>query len=168
MSALNRTVLAGGVVYPAGTEATDDLLAKIPNPRLWGEGSDETSVSVNLADFPEVAEAIEQAAERIDELTAALEAKDEEIAALTAQLAAVSTANSDGDATDVGPTPAAPVAPGTEQVEQVDYSALDLDALKAEIDKRNEGRDGDARLSKRGSQETLVAALVADDTTAQG
>lgn len=32
---LNRFVTAGGVVYPAGTVATADLLQRIPNPEYW-------------------------------------------------------------------------------------------------------------------------------------
>lgn len=43
------------------------------------------------------------------------------------------------------------------------YDALTVDALKAEIDKRNENRADDARLTKSGSKADLVAALEADD-----
>lgn len=43
------------------------------------------------------------------------------------------------------------------------YVALTVDALKAEIDKRNESRADDARLTKTGSKADLVAALEADD-----
>lgn len=32
---LNRTVLAGGVIYPAGTPATDELEDAISNPEFW-------------------------------------------------------------------------------------------------------------------------------------
>lgn len=37
--------------------------------------------------------------------------------------------------------------------------------LKAEIDRRNEGREDDAKLSKSGSKDDLIAALEADDST---
>jgi hypothetical protein len=154
--ALKRSVVAGGVLYPAGTSATDELLVKIPNPRLWGEDEPaEKAVSVTVdVDVAKFQAALAAAEERIDELTAALAARDEEIEALNAQA-------SPGEVTDG--TEASGEQPA---VETVDYSALDIDALKAEIDKRNEDREGDARISKRGSQETLVAALVADDAAA--
>lgn len=38
--------------------------------------------------------------------------------------------------------------------------------LKAEIDRRNEGRDDDAKLSKSGKNADLLAALKADDAAA--
>ena len=43
------------------------------------------------------------------------------------------------------------------------YDALTVDDLKAEIDKRNEGRGEDARLSKTGNKADLIQALEADD-----
>lgn len=38
-----------------------------------------------------------------------------------------------------------------------------VEDLKAEIDKRNEGRDDDKKLSKSGKKAELLAALAADD-----
>ncbi|TQK73368.1 hypothetical protein [Nocardioides sp. SLBN-35] len=158
MTALNRSVLVGGVVYPAGTEATEELLAKIRNPRLWGEDEPaDKAVSVDVdVDVAGFQAALAAAQERVDELEAALAARDEEIAALTAQATPADTGDANGDP-DTAPAPVATT---------VDYSTLDVEALKAEIDKRNEGRDDGARISKRGSQETLAAALTADDATA--
>lgn len=44
-----------------------------------------------------------------------------------------------------------------------------VDELKAEIDRRNEGREEDAKLSKDGKKADLVATLAADDAAqAQG
>lgn len=41
---LNQTVLAGGVVYPAGTAETKELAEKITNPAHWtGEASSEST-----------------------------------------------------------------------------------------------------------------------------
>lgn len=42
MQYLNKTVLAGGVVYPAGTPATEELLDRI-QPKHW-DGTPETPV----------------------------------------------------------------------------------------------------------------------------
>jgi hypothetical protein len=44
-----------------------------------------------------------------------------------------------------------------------DYSDLDYNALKAEIDRRNEGREDEDKLSKSGSADDLRDRLVADD-----
>lgn len=43
------------------------------------------------------------------------------------------------------------------------YDGLKLDELKAEIEKRNEGKADDAKLSTAGKKADLAAALVADD-----
>lgn len=64
------------------------------------------------------------------------------------------TAKTSGSSTGTGSTPDA---------EPTKYDGLKLDELKAEIDERNEDREQDDRISKRGGVETLVAALVADD-----
>lgn len=46
------------------------------------------------------------------------------------------------------------------------YDAQTGRELKAEIDRRNEGREEDARISKTGNKADLVAALEADDQAA--
>lgn len=102
MRHLGRTLLAGGVVYPAGTRE-EDIAVKVTRDDVWDGESTVSEVAV--------------------------------------------------DGTIAGPWGAAGGA----------YEGLDVDALKAEIDKRNEDREQDARISKRGNAETLVAALVADD-----
>lgn len=43
------------------------------------------------------------------------------------------------------------------------YNALKVADLKAEIERRNEGREGDAVLSTEGKKAELVAVLEADD-----
>ena len=43
------------------------------------------------------------------------------------------------------------------------YADMTVDQLKDEIDRRNEGRDDDAMLSKTGNKADLAAALEADD-----
>ncbi|MET7867977.1 SAP domain-containing protein [Micromonospora taraxaci] len=44
------------------------------------------------------------------------------------------------------------------------YDAMTVPKLKAEIDRRNEGRDEADRVSSEGKKADLVAALEADDT----
>lgn len=88
---LSRTVVAGGVVYPAGTPATPELEERITNPDHWS-----------------------------------------------------GKASSDPEG----------------------YDGWKVDALKAEIDSRNAGRDpeGDNYLSTEGKKADLVAVLEADDS----
>lgn len=43
MRCLNRAVVAGGVVYPAGTAATPELEEQIPNPAHWDGDPTPTS-----------------------------------------------------------------------------------------------------------------------------
>lgn len=57
---------------------------------------------------------------------------------------------------------------GPADVEKGAYDGLDVDALKAEIDKRNDGREQDQRIDKRGGVEKLVAALEVDDKAQEG
>lgn len=85
---LKRTVVAGGVVYPAGTAATPELEKRVINPAHWSGAEEPTG-----------------------------------------------------------------------------YEALTVEQLKAEIDKRNKGRDDDARLTKTGTKAELVTALESDDAS---
>ncbi|WP_394289501.1 hypothetical protein, partial [Microbacterium sp.] len=89
------------------------------------------------------AEEFEKAAAALKEAHATIE----QLRARVAELEAAADGDVNGDDADVkGP-----------------YDDLDVDALKAEIDKRNEDRDKESRIDKRGGQDKLVAALVADD-----
>lgn len=60
------------------------------------------------------------------------------------------------------PAPAADPAPAS------DYSAQKVDDLKAEIARRNEGRDEGDQLPATGNKSDLVAALEADDAASAG
>jgi hypothetical protein len=141
-------------VYPAGTAATADLKDKIP-AQHWTDGDHETIDGADAGDLAAFREKVDRAlGERDQQITsltdevATLKAENDD---LRAQLAAATGGTADDNGGKGEPT------------EKVDYNALDVDALKAEIDKRNEGRDSDAKISKRGGVETLVAALEADD-----
>ena len=57
-------------------------------------------------------------------------------------------------------------APEPAEDQPAGYSALKVDDLKAEIEKRNAGREDDAKLSAEGLKADLVAVLVADDAAA--
>ncbi len=49
---LNRSVVTGGVVYPAGTTATADLEAAIANPEFWdGEPETTTQAAPKSTDY---------------------------------------------------------------------------------------------------------------------
>lgn len=43
-AALKRSVVAGGIVYPAGTAATEELRRRITNPDHWSEPPSAESV----------------------------------------------------------------------------------------------------------------------------
>lgn len=55
----------------------------------------------------------------------------------------------------------ADIAP--DPVSDGDYAAADADALKTEIDRRNDGREADKKVSKSGGKDKLIEALKADD-----
>ncbi|UUW88396.1 hypothetical protein [Pimelobacter simplex] len=151
---LSTTALIEGVVYEAGTDESDIAGADKVSADVWaGEGDPAGAAESEQGDVVPVAEVAAlrgqydaQLADR-DTRIADLE---EQIENLTAEIEQLKETSPPADPT------ADPAAP-------VDYSSLDLDALKAEIDRRNEGRADADRIGKRGSQETLAAALTADD-----
>lgn len=168
MATLTQTVVAGGVVYPAGTAETDELREKITNPAFWGEtaradDADETrtaTVTVSVTDSQEFRDYVAQVGAHVAELESRNEELEQQVADLNAELEAVrSAAASSGDGDDSAPDG----ADGSTVAPEASYGDLDLDGLKAEIDRRNEKRDEGSKLSKRGGKDTLVAALVADD-----
>jgi hypothetical protein len=57
---------------------------------------------------------------------------------------------------------------GADDPDPTGYGALDAAGLKAEIEKRNEGREDDAKLTDKGSKAILVAVLEADDAANSG
>lgn len=145
---LNTTVQAGRFVFPEGTDEADiaaDIAAGI-SPALW-EG-DGASVAVTVTDSSGVQQALAAATQTIDELRARVVELEAELAAERSRTPQPDGGDEDGD----GGEPAGGA-----------YDGLDVEALKAVIEERNEGREQDDRISKRGGVETLVAALVADD-----
>ena len=56
---------------------------------------------------------------------------------------------------------------GSDEPKPTGYAALDADALKAEIEKRNEGRDDEAKVSDKGTKPTLIKALETDDAASK-
>ncbi|WP_181312470.1 hypothetical protein [Nocardioides campestrisoli] len=153
---LNGSVVVDGVVYPAGTEATDELVRKVTNPALWdglegGEQGGSVQASVNVMDSPEVQQFAAQASARLEELQTRAAELAEENEALRQEVESLKSGAADGD------------GDGDEGA----YAGLDIDQLKAEIDSRNEGRKDEAKLSKRGGKDTLIGFLVADDAAQQ-
>lgn len=144
---LITTVQIGSEVYAAGTDEHDiqPALREQIVADVWGDGA-PGSGGDHAGDL-DVAELENQFAQRLSE-------KDVKIAELVAEIEGLKDDQS-GRSSEPAESP-----------KSVDYSAFDIDALKAEIDKRNEGRDSDTKLSKRGSVETLAEALVADDKQA--
>lgn len=171
---LNKTVVSGGVLYPAGTEATDKLRAKIPNPAHWDDLEESENGDPLLSDHPNTAllrEVVAFLAERhlqdvetpISDLV--IEAQHEfGLADVLDQGSSDEPAQAQVEPIDPPiEEPLGDQDPSAEAPEPVDYSTLDIEALKAEIDKRNDSRPDEAKLSKRGGKDTLVAALLADD-----
>lgn len=60
-------------------------------------------------------------------------------------------------------TPEEPAADEAEDDEDVPYTEWANDELRAEIHRRNETRDEDARMSSKGKKVDLIAVLEADD-----
>lgn len=153
---LKRSVLRDGKVYPAGTEATDALREAIP-AKFWDDDADPaaTTDGGDLAEVRQLAAAqIAEHEKTIGELEGQIEALKAENDDLRSQVAAFPDS---GNGADENHEPAA----------TVDYDALDVEALKAEIDRRNEGRDDEAKLSKRGGKDTLADTLRSDDEAAE-
>ncbi|MFE6645666.1 hypothetical protein ACFVJS_03825 [Nocardioides sp. NPDC057772] len=151
---LKQSVISGGKVYHAGTEATAALRKAIP-AKFW----DDIDPAPTGDDGGDLAEVRQMAA-------AQFAAYEETIEGLNAQIDALKADND-----DLRSQVAALSSNGADESDErsatVDYDALDVDALKAEIDRRNEGRDDEAKVSKRGGKDTLVAALRSDDEAAE-
>lgn len=150
---LKQSVMSGGKVYPAGTDATDELRKTIP-AKFWDDVDQEPALDGgDLAEVRQMAAAQFAAYEEtIKDLLDQIEAFKADNDDLRSQVAALS-----GTGADESDEPSA----------TVDYDALDVEALKAEIDRRNEGRDDEAKVSKRGGKDTLAAALRSDDEAAE-
>lgn len=138
---LSTTVQVGPYIYEAGTDEADIQGADTIAADVWDGEIASSAPEAGAFTVAEVVALREQYDAQIAE-------RDEQIEALRAEVEQLKAAAPESD-----PDADAPA----------DYSSLDLDALKAEIDRRNEGRDDADRIGKRGSVETLVAALLADD-----
>ncbi|GEB16669.1 hypothetical protein GUY44_07425 [Pimelobacter simplex] len=147
---LSTTVQVGPYIYEAGTDEADIKGADTIAADVWG--SEVASTEPETGEF-----AVAEVAALRQQYDAQLAERDDRIVDLEVEIKALTAEIEQLKAEAPDPAPAAPA----------DYSSLDLDALKAEIDGRNEGRPDGDRISKRGSVETLVAALIADDE-AQG
>ena len=154
---LKRSVLRDGKVYPAGTAATAALREAIPG-KFWDDADPAGDLDGgDLAEVRQLAAAqIAEHEKTIEDLTSQIELLKADNDDLRSQVAAASGDGADENGADENDEPTA----------TVDYDALDFEALKAEIDRRNEGRDDEAKLSKRGSKDTLAAALRSDDEDA--
>lgn len=180
MRHLNKTILAGGVVYPAGT-AEDDIRVTVAD-RHFDDGA-ETGDDLDTAHpvTAELKEACEYLMERhladkevpvghllLDALSifgdpdaGNVEASSSESAPAASETDAQVQAAMDADIAQ-----AADTTPGPAPVVRItgDYDDHKVAALTAEIELRNEGRDAPDRILPTGKNKPdLVAALTADD-----
>lgn len=178
MRHLNKTILAGGVVYPAGT-AEDNIRVTVAD-RHFDDGA-ETDDDLDTP-HPVTAE-LKEACEYLIERHLA----DKEVPVGHLLLDALSIfGDPDAGSADVNePAPAASetdaqvqaataadiaqaadTTPGPAPVVRItgDYDDHKVAALNAEIELRNEGRDAPDRILPTGKNKPdLVAALTADD-----
>ena len=183
---LNTTVLVGSTVYPAGTRE-EDIDGTITAEGVW----DGTADDVDPSPSDESSERVKALETQLRELSAERDGLADQVEALTAErddLAVevgplrterdtlrgerdavsgerdelrnvVASLTAERDRLAAASTPGG----GTDR-----YANLDLDQLKAEIDRRNEGRADEAKILKRGGKDTLIGFLVADDETVGG
>lgn len=157
MAQLTRTVVAGGVKYPAGTPETPELRELI-NDKHWAEVDPASAAAAARNSAQTDTEIIE-----LRELAAAeLAGRDARIAELEAQVDRLAAElEHAGTVPNVEPDP-----------EPVDYLSQTGKALKDEIDRRNFDRDPDEeayiRVEAPGNKPELAAALAADDVRAAG
>jgi hypothetical protein len=152
-----KTVVAGGVVYPAGAAVPDDVAERITAAGVFADG-DAAVAKVAVGNW-----AANVQAPTVEEISAAAAAlgfvlaPSEETSsdASSSETKDDSQGNDDDPDEDVEPIPT-PV---------VDYSdkAWTVDKLKAEISTRNSYREPDAQLSTDGKRSDLIAVLTADD-----
>lgn len=183
MRRLNRTVMAGGVIHPAGTRETDDLAQAVTNPAFWDDdepsGDPVERLDPTSPVTAELREACEYLVERhladpeasvTDLLFDALSvfgadaqpgSKEGTSDALTGRVQEIADAAT-GDA--VAADAAATADPAPVVRINGDYDDHKVAALNAEIELRNEGRDAPDRILPTGKNKPdLVAALTADD-----
>jgi hypothetical protein len=183
---LNKSVLAGGVVYPAGAEG-DDVEKAVTNPKHWDD-FDETA-SAGVVDEAKVLELVTFAkttTERLESLLLAVaplvvadpedtsaetlldlvfNTTDEGLGLLTEnvqKVVAVVKARA-AEAAPASPAPSASETPSAPTPEPVDYSSKSKPELEGEVKRRNESRDKPLEVKAPGNKPDLIAALVADD-----
>lgn len=150
MAQLNRTVVAGGVMYPAGTPETPELRELI-NDKHWGEADPAAAAAAARNSAQTDTEIVE-----LRELAAgAIAERDARIAELEAEVERLTAAK---PAPEPDPDPEPAVSP---------YLAQRKADLEAEVEKRNFDRDpGEEayiRVEAPGNKPELAAALEADD-----
>lgn len=182
---LNKSVLVGGVVYPAGADGADVEKA-VTNPEHWDD-FDESQVDgvIDEAKALELITLANVSAERLGLLLIAVaplvvadpEAADvetlldlvfntdegltlltgnvEKVVALAKERAA---ANAPAD-----PAPEAVADPAAPQAPAPDYSGQSKPQLEDEVKRRNEGRTTPLEVKAPGNKPDLIAALQADD-----
>jgi hypothetical protein len=181
---LNKSVLVGGVVYPAGAEG-DDVEKAVTNPEHWDDF--EASPVDGLVDEAKVLELITFAkttAERLEALLVAVAPlvvsdpvetdaetlldlvfnTDEGLGLLTENVQRVVALHKQQAAEGVpSSSSTASETPAASTPEPVDYSGKSKPELEDEVKRRNEGRDKPIEVKAPGNKPDLIAALVADD-----
>lgn len=139
MRHLSKAVVAGGVVYPAGTGETEELSALVTRSDAWSEGG----AAAPVAPVDDVDDGLRDEVLRLKAQVAELEEQKADLQkALDAALA------------------------DTAEVE--DYSALNVADLEQRVTARNEGRQEDQQIvvGGKGNKPDLIAALQSDDARA--
>jgi hypothetical protein len=159
---LNKSVLVGGVVYPAGAEGADVEKA-VSNPEHW----DDFDASASSADG-----SIDEG--KLLELVTLAKTHAGQVEALLGAIAPLIDAEADvADLHDIVFGSADGIEQLSEHVRQVtteapsaspvDYSAQSKPDLEAEVKRRNEGREKPLEVKAPGNKPDLIAALQADD-----
>jgi hypothetical protein len=155
-----KTVVAGGVVYPAGAAVPDDVADGISAAGVFQV--DDTAAEATVGDW-----ASNLSAASVEEIAAAAAA----LGLVLTPADQVDTENDEDAGTDQAEADALAAAlPAPEDEDEdegaaasIDYSAWSVDQLKEEISTRNSYREADAQLSTKGKKADLAAVLTADD-----
>lgn len=169
---LLHSVIAGGVVYPAGTTETDELAGRIsdehwsPDPMDGFDQDHENAVVLKeMVEYLVESHSADQDRPVADLFRDALEVLGEPVA--TPEPDATPQGSDEGkdvgDSDQPAPAPSPDPAPDPARISG-DYDDHKVAELAAEIETRNEGRDAADRILPTGKNKPdLVAALVADD-----
>ncbi len=187
MRRLNKSIVVGGVVYPAGA-AGPDVEAAVINPAHWDDNGTTNTTSTAAADSAEatalladatqliavrtgqveallhaVAPVVDTDPENTDALAEAVFETEGGLEDLVEAIASlVDGADQSGEADGAAATTPQGGDGGGES--KPDYSGMSKDELEDEVAKRNgDGRDNPIEVGGRGNKPDLVAALIADD-----